>query len=298
MNIISKLQEKLKFTFSFKRLFKAIALIIIFTLIGASVFLFYEFETSENGLKKLYIKEIEGILELNDKEIIKINKADIDMDRKEDYLLIVGNEKRSNASTLNSVVEIYEKVDFYIINGNTKEVYKHETNQDFGSDVQMKTYFDEQEKYVLVSDSKNKVALFKLFNGKIINYIGNTTNKEFLGYTIYTKQVEDNILEVNIDNYGKDYLKEYREVKKIDFNELGLSLKNYRETYLRDGFSKFELKDTDRDGILEFIGYQYVLYTLNNTRIIENSEKTVGEIMTIFKIVDDKLKHEDVIIEF
>ena len=72
-------------------------------------------------------------------------------------------------------------------------------------------------------------------------------------------------------------------------NEIDIS--NFRETYLRDKFSNFILKDINNDGILEFIGYQYILYSLDETVTVN---KTAGVVETVFNIEDNKLKFNSV----
>ena len=110
---------------------------------------------------------------------------------------------------------------------------------------------------------------------------------------VFTNKNSENkeILNVNIDNYSKDYLNEYTDTVELNLVENNIDISQFRETYLRDKFSNFELKDINNDGILEFIGYQYILYSLDETVTVN---KTVGVIETIFNIEDNKLKFNSV----
>ena len=78
---------------------------------------------------------------------------------------------------------------------------------------------------------------------------------------------------------------------ELNLAENNIDISQFRETYLRDKFSNFELKDINNDGILEFIGYQYILYSLDET---VTANKTVGVIETIFNIEENKLKFNSV----
>ena len=102
MSKISKLLKKMGFTFSFKRLRKAIILVIIFALIGAFVGFVYKFGSSESGLRIVYEKEISAIMDLGNSRIIKVFKTDINSDKIQDFVFIMGEEKRSNEDPLNS----------------------------------------------------------------------------------------------------------------------------------------------------------------------------------------------------
>lgn len=298
MKKISEFIKGLGFTFSFRRARKAFVLVFLFILIGLAVCLFYEFENSESGLKMMHAKEVSKIIDLQGKEIIKIQKKDINEDKKLDYVFIVGEELRSGDNTLNSVVEMYNNVDFIIIDGQTDAITKYETGKNFNANVILQICEDEKDRYFVIADFSGNISLCKFQNDGVENLenntnltdiITNTTSNEFLGYTIYTEKDAENsnIVNVTIDNFSKDYIGESKEVKKLDFTEMGIDISKYRETYLRDKFSEFELKDTNNDGILEFIAYQHILYSLNDE---SEENKTLGIVETVFDIENDKLK--------
>lgn len=288
MSKLSKTMKKLGFTFSFRRLKKAILLVILFSIIGIGVYALYEFKASETGLKMLYEKEVSSKIEIGENTIIRIYKKDINDDKTSDFVLIMGKEKRSSEDALNSIVERYDDVSFAMINGKTNEVYKYNTDKSFEPEVTLKIVEDENNRYFLISDYNGNINLLRLNEEKLVDIINNTTKKDFLGYTIYTKKDEENpnILEVSLDNYNKSYLKEYKDIKKLDFTESSVDLSKYRETYLRDKISKFEFKDTNNDGILEFVTTQYILYSLDENA---TSNKTIGKIEVYFNIKDNKL---------
>lgn len=302
MKKISEFIKSLGFTFSFKRARKAFVLVFLFILIGLGVYLFYEFENSESGLKIIYAKEVAQKMDLQGKDIIKIQKKDINEDKKLDYVFIVGEELRSGENELNSVIEMYNNVDFVIIDGQTDLITTYETGKNFKSDVSLQICEDEQDRYFIISDLSGNISLCKLAetemqdvesSSSIVDIVKNTTSNEFLGYTIYTEKDTENsnIVNVTIDNFSKDYISESKDVKVLDFTEMGIDISKYRETYLRDKFSEFELKDTNNDGILELIAYQHILYSLDDE---VNANKTLGIVETVFSIEEDKLKFSKV----
>lgn len=293
MNKLSKTMKKLGFTFSFKRLKKAILLVILFSIIGIGVYALYEFKASETGLKMIYEKEVSSKIEIGENTIIRIYKKDINDDKALDFVFIMGKEKRSSDDALNSTIERYDNVSLVIIDGKTDDVKKYNTEKSFEPEVTLKIIEDEKNRYFLISDYNGNINLFRLNKENLVEIIKNTTKQDFLGYTIYTKKDEENknILEVSLDNYDKNYLKEYKDIKRLDFTQASVDLSKYRETYLRDKISKFEFKDTNNDGILEFVTTQYILYSLDENA---TTNKTIGKIEVYFNIKDNKLNFDRV----
>lgn len=289
----SKIIKEIGFTYSFKRLKKAILLVVLFTLIGLGVYFLYRFESSESGLKIAYEKEISSIVDLADNTIIKIYKQDLNDDQVLDYVFIMGKEKRSSENALNSTLEVYNDVSLVVIDGASSEEKIYETKKDYKPATNLEIIDSKNEKYFLIYDETGSVDLLKLEGNSLVNIIKNTTSDNLLGYTIYTSKNEENesILEVTLDNYGKDYLKKYEETKILDFSDLSVDLSKYRETYLRDKISKFEFKNIDEDEELEFVTTQYILYGLDDS-VTEN--KTIGKIETYFNIKNDKLVFDKV----
>lgn len=294
MKIISDFIKNLGFTFSTRRLKRAIMLVVLFSLIGTGVYLFFKYESSDEGLKRMYISEVSQKYDLKDNKIIDIEKKDINDDKADDYIFIIGKEERSDNNSLNSIVELYKGVSLVIIDEKNNDVKQYDTQKDFKADVDLKICEDESQRYFLISDLSGNIALNVLNEtGSLVDIIKNTTQNEFLGYTIYTSRNDENkdILKINIDNYSKDYLNEYNDTVELNLAENNIDISQFRETYLRDKFSNFELKDINNDGILEFIGYQYILYSLDET---VTANKTVGVIETIFNIEENKLKFNSV----
>lgn len=289
----SKIIKEIGFTYSFKRLKKAILLVVLFTLIGLGVYFLYRFESSESGLKIAYEKEISSIVDLVDNTIIKIYKQDLNDDQVLDYVFIMGKEKRSSENALNSTLEVYNDVSLVVIDGASSEEKIYETKKDYKPATNLEIIDSKNEKYFLIYDETGSVDLLKLEGNSLVNIIKNTTSDNLLGYTIYTSKNEENesVLEVTLDNYGKDYLKKYEETKILDFSDLSVELSKYRETYLRDKISKFEFKNIDEDEELEFVTTQYILYGLDDS-VTEN--KTIGKIEIYFNINDDKLVFDKV----
>ena len=294
MKIISDFIKNLGFTFSVRRLKRAIMLVVLFLLIGIGVYLFFKYEASDAGLKRMYMNEVSQKYDLKDDKIIDIEKKDENNDKTDDYIFIIGKEERSDSNSLNSIVELYKSVSLVIIDGKNNDVKQYDTGKDFKVDIDLKICEDENQRYFLISDGSGNISLNVLDESdNLVDIIKNTTQNEFLGYTIYTNKNSENkeILNVNIDNYSKDYLNEYTDTVELNLVENNIDNWQFRETYLRDKFSNFELKDINNDGILEFIGYQYILYSLDETVTVN---KTVGVIETIFNIEDNKLNFNSV----
>ena len=242
----------------------------------------------------MHMNEVSQKYDLKDDKIIDIEKKDVNNDKTDDYIFIIGKEERSDSNSLNSIVELYKSVSLVIIDGKNNDVKQYDTGKDFKVDIDLKICEDENQRYFLISDGSGNISLNVLDESdNLVDIIKNTTQNEFLGYTIYTNKNSENkeILNVNIDNYSKDYLNEYTDTVELNLVENNIDISQFRETYLRDKFSNFELKDINNDGILEFIGYQYILYSLDETVTVN---KTVGVIETIFNIEDNKLKFNSV----
>lgn len=287
MKRFSKIIKKCGFIFSFKRLKKALLLVILFSLIGFGVNLVYKFNSSESGLKLIYEKEVASKYDLGENSVIRIYKKDLDNDEVPDYVFILGKEKRTSGNILNSTVELYQDVSFVIVNGSTNEVTKYDTEKEYKADVNLKIVEDEQNRYYLISDYNGDVDLLETKDGSVVNITKNTTDQGLLGYTIYTSKDEENSkIKISLDNYNKNYLNEDKDEKQLDLSELSLDLSKYRETYLRDRISKFDFRDTNNDGILEFVTTQYVLYSLDES-LTEN--KTVGKVEIFYDIKEYKL---------
>ena len=287
MKRFSKIIKKCGFIFSFKRLKKALLLVILFSLIGFGVNLVYKFNSSESGLKLIYEKELASKYDLGENSVIRIYKKDLDNDEVPDYVFILGKEKRTSGNILNSTVELYQDVSFVIVNGSTNEVTKYDTEKEYKADVNLKIVEDEQNRYYLISDYNGDVDLLETKDGSVVNITKNTTDQGLLGYTIYTSKDEENSkIKISLDNYNKNYLNEDKDEKQLDLSELSLDLPKYRETYLRDRISKFDFRDTNNDGILEFVTTQYVLYSLDES-LTEN--KTVGKVEIFYDIKEYKL---------
>ena len=298
MNKISEYIKSIGFTFSFRRLKRAILLIILFAIIGAIVFLGYKYKNTDEWKMKKYTSEVASKFDIGDKNVINIVKKDVTLDNKADYVFICGNEVYSTDSSSNKTIEQYENVTLVLIDGKIDIPVVYDINKKFSSDVELKVCDDEQNIYFLVSDTKGNVSLCKMssqegpqdINSRSMDDIVANTTESFLGYTIYIDKQEESKIKVTLDNYNKPYLDEHTDETILDFSENGIDISRYRETYLRDSFSSFELKDDNNDGILEFVGYQHLLYCLDDTQ-----NKTLGIVKTIFTIENDnKLKFSHV----
>ena len=205
MKIISDFIKNLGFTFSIRRLKKAIILVLLFSFIGIGVYLFFKYESSDSGLKRMYTNEVLEKYDLNDNKIIDIEKKDVNNDKADDYVFIVGKEVRSDSNSLNSIVELYENVSLVIIDNKSNEVKQYDTQKNFKADVDLNICEDERQMYFLVSDLSGNVLLSIMDeSSNLIDIVKNTTENEFLGYTIYTSQNNENegVLNVNIDNFS------------------------------------------------------------------------------------------------
>lgn len=184
----SKIIKEIGFTYSFKRLKKAILLVVLFTLIGLGVYFLYRFESSESGLKIAYEKEISSIVDLADNTIIKIYKQDLNDDQVLDYVFIMGKEKRSSENALNSTLEVYNDVSLVVIDGASSEEKIYETKKDYKPATNLEIIDSKNEKYFLIYDETGSVDLLKLEGNSLVNIIKNTTSDNLLWYTIYTSK--------------------------------------------------------------------------------------------------------------
>ena len=151
--------------------------------------------------------------------------------------------------------------------------------------------------YVFVRDiSSGNVILLRLKENKLYNIIENSFGDTFKGYTIDMEfdKKDPYILNISLDSYGKEYLKESDKIYKLDFKDKNIDLNNYRSTYNLDKFQKVELKDIDSDGIFELVASQYILYLYKD---VEGNYDNLGRISTTFKYIDDKFEFDNVKVE-
>jgi len=275
------------FKFSKKRIIIAIVLVISFVIIGIAVDRIYKyFDTPEANYKK-YEEKLEAKIDLKDKIFISIQRYDLDKDGVDDYIAISGKPN----------TEQYSNLDVMFLNGKTDEVLKYNTKLEFAKNVKLDIYEDKDMEYVFVRDiSSGNVILLRLKENKLYNIIENSFGDTFKGYTIDMEfdKKDPYILNISLDSYGKEYLKESDKIYKLDFKDKNIDLNNYRSTYNLDKFQKVELKDIDSDGIFELVASQYILYLYKD---VEGNYDNLGRISTTFKYIDDKFEFDNVKVE-
>lgn len=284
-----------------KKIGFAILLVIILSLIGICVYFYKSYYNTEKGLTKIYQREIRDVLDLKgNKSVIKIIKEDINSNGKEDYIVLLGEEKYDDTDDLtdtfkkiSSNLEMYNNVSIEYINGETKEAIRYDTKKSFGIDIDMIVRYNN---YIMVSDkSTGNIALLTLKDNELCNIIAESFDTEFKGYTINAEFDKENasILNVKLDNYGRDYLEEKTDEYKLDFTDTIINKENYRLTYMANNFCDFEFNKVDENtNEYVLIAKQYILYCNNNIL-----EKNAGVVKTIFKLEDNKLKFSDVTVE-
>lgn len=275
------------FRFTKKRVLIAILLVIGFIVIGIVVDRIYKyFDTPESNYKKDE-KKLESKIDLKDKIFIDIKRYDLDKDGIEDYVAISGKQN----------TEQYSNLDVIFLNGKTDEILKYSSKKEFAKNVELDIYEDKDKEYIFIRDtSSGNVLLLRLKENEFENIINNSFGDTFKGYTIdmVFDEKDQNVLNISLDNYGKEYLKSSDKTYKLDFKDKNVDLNNYRGTYNLDKFQKVELKDLDNDGIFELVASQYILYLYKN---VEDCEDNLGIISTTFKYIDDKFVFDNVKVE-
>lgn len=284
----------LRFEFTKKRVKLALVLIIIFIFIATMVELVHKYNNTYQRLQVRYEKELRKNVELEDKEAIKIEKYDLNLDGFEDYIALIGKKK---IDSLGNVLELYSSVDLIFLDGKSNESIKYSTGKEFDLNVTFQIYEQKDQKNILITDeTSGNVYLLKLENDKFIDIINESFGDKFSGYTINAEFNKDDNqkMDVKLDGFGKSYLPQVEENYTLDFDEDDINLENYRQTYNLDKFSKIQLIDTDEDGILELVTTQYVLYLYKE---VENKGSNLGLVKVIFKFEDGKYKAEKVSVE-
>lgn len=294
----SFLKNLFSFKFTKKRLILAIILVITFCIIGIIVDRVYKYyETPEEKSKK-YEKEIEGKIDIGNKEIIQVQKYDFNRDGIKDYVAIVGIPQNGGMNyNINNGIESYSSLDVVFINNKTKEILTYNSNKDFAGNVTFDVYEDKDMEYIFVTDnSSGNILMLMLKENELIDIISESFGDMFNGYTIEMSfdDNDKNKLNLVLDCYGKSYLSDESKMYTLDFTDKNIDLEKYRQTYNLDKFTKFELKDIDNDGRLEILAYQYSMYLFKEA---ENMPSNIGKITTIFKYKDGKYVFNKVNVE-
>lgn len=276
-----------------KKILFTICLVVFLTGIGMCVYLFKSYYNTEDGKTKIYKEELKDKLNLQgNKTVIKIIKEDINADNIEDYVVLLGEEKyEDNDTTKNndikkifSNVEMYNNISVDFIEGSSGESKRFDTKKAFGTDVTVSTSSDKDTKYVVISDkSTGNFSLIYLKNSEIRGVIADSIKGDLCGYTISAefKKDDESKLVVKLDNFGRDYLGE-KEETILDYSDTNVNKDNYRATYMANRFCEYNLS-MDENGNLEIEGIQNILYSNK-----EGLEKTVGKVVTKFKVSDEK----------
>lgn len=277
-----------------RKILKSFWLIVLLVCIGGGVFFVKKYLNTDAGRTLLYKSEINDVLNLDgNKTLIKILKEDINNDSIEDYAILLGEEKFEDNDTtkitdlkkLMSTVEMYNNVCVDILDGNTRELKRYDTKKSYGSDVDIEIKNDKDTKYTVVSDTTTgNIALLYIKDAEIKNLIADSFSQEFCGYTIeagFNKE-DTTKLDVNLDNYGRDYLTKQESAFVLDYTDTNVNSENYRLTYMANRFCLFEATQ-DENQNLELIGVQYILYSNNN-----EVEKNSGKVRTHFKLDENK----------
>lgn len=280
-------KDLFSFKFSTKRLILAIALVVIFVIVGIVVDMVYK----HYDTPKKYEKEIESKLELNDKEIIKSQKYDLNLDGINDYIAIIGKPKKNDES---NITELYLNLEVIFIDGNSDKVIRYDTKKNFTSNVTFEVTQDKVYDYIFVTDSSDgNVAMLKLKENKFIDIIKESFGENFNGYTIdmnFDKE-DSTKLNVTLDNYNKSYLESNDKVYVLDFSDVCDNLDKYRQTYNLDKFQKIELKDVNSDGVFELVTTQYILYLYKEA---DDMTDNLGNVTTTFRYENGKYKFDKV----
>lgn len=284
-----------------KKVILSVLVVVVFTFIGILIGICKVNSENDKSKTNKYKKEISDVLNLEgNKSVIKIIKDDIDYDKIEDYVVLLGEEKYDDISNsskylnLNKTLEMYNNISVEYINGSTKEKIRYNTNKSYGTDVDINLTEFENNKYILLADTINgNVAVLSLLENTVKDYISESFTN-FVGYTI-DASIDDNEkkLKIKLDNYGRNYLQSKTDEYYIDLSETNVNSTTYRITYMANKFCKFEL-NIDENNNLCIIATQYVLYSND-----KNLDKNFGKINTKFclDMDENKFKFSDVYVE-
>ncbi len=280
----------------------SIIVIVIFTLIGICIGMSKVYLQNDKIKTHKYKMEIEDILNLEgNKSVISIIKEDINYDKVQDYLVLLGEEKYDETTNtskyfnFNKTLELYNNVSIEYINGATKESNRYNTNKSFGTDINASLVEFENKKYILVSDTiTGNVSVIYLNENVLKDCILDSFGNNFVGYTI-DANIDDNEkkLKLKLDNYGRDYLEKKSDEYIIELNDTNVNNDTYRPTYMANKYGKFELEVNENNNLC-IIATQYILYSND-----KSLDKNFGKINSIFNLDtgDNKFKFSVVNVE-
>ncbi|MEG0872725.1 MAG: hypothetical protein RSE00_01840 [Clostridia bacterium] len=271
-----------------KRFLLAMSLVVFLAIVATIVIYVDKYQTSQEFETKKYIKEVDGILNLvENQQVIKIVKDDLNKDTVKDYIVLTGKEKYKDTSSTNtealkivsSELSQYENVGIIYVDGTTKDVIKHETNKIFDKDIDLKVLQDSATQYIVVNDISNAdIIITTLKDGKLIDIISKNFGQDFKGYDIKAtfNQQDATKLNVKLDNFGRDYLPEKTDDYTIDFTNTKVNKDTYRQSYTPDKYSRIILEDGALDDKLRLKCIQDILYQTLTTPI--NTSKTANNV--------------------
>lgn len=291
-----------------KRKFLLAMSLVIFLSIVATIIIYVEkYQTSQEFETNKYKKEVEDVLNLvENQQVLKILKKDLDADETKDFVILLGEEKqiesKANAedkeTTTKSDKTVYQNVEIDVINGATKDVTKYTSNKEFDEGVDFNIYEDKNGKYIFVNDTESgNIILTSFKDNSFIDLIKDNFGDDFKGYDITAgfDTVDTTKVKLKLDNQGVSYLTEKKDEYTLDYTNTKITSDKYRTGYSRNKYTNYTLENVGEDGFIRLTATQKILY-LNST-VTEALPKTAGTVKTMFKLDGTKFAIEGVLVK-
>jgi hypothetical protein len=294
-----------------KKFLLAMSLMVCLAIIATIIIYVEKYQTSQEFETNKYKKEVEEVLNLvENQQVLKIVKNDLDSDETKDFIVLLGEEKTTsnNTDVENNVTDVtkkittdilvYENVEFVIVNGITKDVVKYESKKTFDSGVDLNIYEDKNGKYIFLNDTQSgNVVLTSFKDNSLTDLIKDNFGDDFKGYEITANfdDIDSTKLKLKLDNKGISYLIEKKDEYTLDFANTKVNKDNYRTGYVLNKYSSYSLENIGSENILRLTAIQNILYP--NTSLTDDFPKTAGTVKSMFKLDGNKFVAEGVLVK-
>ena len=291
-----------------KKFLLAMSLVVFLAIVATIIIYMDKYKTSQAYETNKYKKEVEEVLNLvENQQVLKIVKNDLNADDTKDFIVLLGNEKAietNTASETDSTVVAtsetinYENIDVVVVDGVTKDVVKYESKKTFDSAIDLKIYEDKNGKYIFVNDKQSgNLILVTLKDKQIVDLIKDNFGDDFKGYEISASfdELDPTKLKLKLDSKGIAYLIEKKDEYTLDYTNTKVNKENYRTGYSVNKYASYTLENVGNDNVLRLTAIQHILY-LNNS-VTEDLQKTAGTVKSMFKLDANKFTMQGVLVK-
>ena len=291
-----------------KKFLLAMSLVVFLAIVATIIIYMDKYKTSQAYETNKYKKEVEEVLNLvENQQVLKIVKNDLNADDTKDFIVLLGNEKAietNTASETDSTVVAtsetinYENIDVVVVDGVTKDVVKYESKKTFDSGIDLKIYEDKNGKYIFVNDKQSgNLILVTLKDKQIVDLIKDNFGDDFKGYEISASfdELDPTKLKLKLDSKGIAYLIEKKDEYTLDYTNTKVNKENYRTGYSVNKYASYTLENVGNDNVLRLTAIQHILY-LNNS-VTEDLQKTAGTVKSMFKLDANKFTMQGVLVK-